>query len=244
MHRRIRVRLVFVLALIVSAVTALPAAATKPPAPGAIPEEGHKITICHATSSLTNPYVEIDIDVAAWNDPTDPKHHGDHHTSTKNGVTWKDYVLAEGEECTLDTPPPTLSCGPFDVEYLFEFSGNLLISPSPVTELLDFPGTIPAGTYEVILRSFDDHSSKGGQDQDFEQWRVLFRDGATTVGTSGYIGDLPDADDFITQDVGNVTLSGGSTSLIAEHYVVGNGPTGYPESIVPLCVGLNPIAST
>ncbi len=72
------------------------------------PVDDHKITICHATASLSNPYVEITIDLSAWNDPTDPKHHGDHHTRTKRGVTWSDYVLEEGQECSLNPPsdPP------------------------------------------------------------------------------------------------------------------------------------------
>lgn len=107
MRLRSRLRLVILVgALVVMAVPAMSAGATPAPAPGAIPADGHKITICHATRSLTNPYVEITIDVAAWNDPSDPRHHGDHHIRTKDGVTWKDYALAEGAECTLSPPPP------------------------------------------------------------------------------------------------------------------------------------------
>ncbi|RPI20868.1 MAG: hypothetical protein EHM57_07360, partial [Actinobacteria bacterium] len=62
MRVRSRFRLVVLVAtLALLVVPALPASATKAPAPGAIPTGGHKITICHATRSLTNPYVVITI---------------------------------------------------------------------------------------------------------------------------------------------------------------------------------------
>jgi len=85
-----------VLALVVGAacatVLALPAAAT-PKVDGE-----HKVTICHATASQSNPYVEITIDVAAWEDPTDPRHHGVHHY---RGENWVDFELTGGE-CSGD----------------------------------------------------------------------------------------------------------------------------------------------
>jgi hypothetical protein len=65
--------------------------------------DDHQITIRHATRSLSNPFAEITIDVAAWNDPSDPDHDALHHTRTKNGTTGWDYVWDEGQECTL--PP-------------------------------------------------------------------------------------------------------------------------------------------
>ena len=100
-------RLLIALAAITALVAALavPAGATKPD-PGSGLEDGHKITICHATRSLSNPYVEITIDIAAWNDPSDDKNHGDHHTRTKDGVTWHDEILTDGECPAVPPPPP------------------------------------------------------------------------------------------------------------------------------------------
>ncbi len=119
------------------AARAAPAAATKPDQ-GTDLVDGHKITICHATRSLSNPYVVITIDLAAWNNPDDPNYHGDNHTRTKDGVTWSDYVLAEGAECELPPPPP--SCD--NADFIVEFSGAKLVrNDSSQTNLTEtWPG--------------------------------------------------------------------------------------------------------
>jgi hypothetical protein len=67
-----------------------PALATRP---GSSPdlEDGHKITICHATNSETNPYVVITIDIAAWNDEGGHGHSPEHHVNRTTGdhdVVW------------------------------------------------------------------------------------------------------------------------------------------------------------
>jgi len=67
-----------------------PALATKP---GSDPDlqDGHKVTICHATNSATNPYVVITIDIAAWHAEGDEGHSPDHHVNHKTGfhdVLW------------------------------------------------------------------------------------------------------------------------------------------------------------
>lgn len=61
--------------------------------PGSNPdlEDGHKITICHATNSETNPYVVITIDIAAWNDEGGQGHSPEHHVNRTTGdhdVVW------------------------------------------------------------------------------------------------------------------------------------------------------------
>ena len=61
--------------------------------PGSSPdlEDGHKITICHATNSETNPYVVITIDIAAWNDEGGQGHSSEHHVNGNTGdhdVVW------------------------------------------------------------------------------------------------------------------------------------------------------------
>ena len=89
--------------LLVLAVTHT-ALATKPgTVPGAI--DGHKITICHATNSATNPYVVITIDVAAWNPSDDHGHSPENHVNSKTGD--RDKVWNEITDC--ETPTTTTS---------------------------------------------------------------------------------------------------------------------------------------
>lgn len=207
-----------------------PASATKAPADGAT-VDGHKITICHATRSLSNPYVEITIDIAAWNDPGDDKNHGDHHTRTKDGVTWFDYVLDEGEECSI----PTLTCDPLEDIYV-EFSGEQLVSselPHKVRLTEEALTYIPAGTYDLILISTDDGLRRKSQKN--EQWRALFGDGSA----SSYSPDLPDGypPPTVSSLGGRVTFSQPVTSVTAEHWDVENDSLS-PDSVVPVAVCL------
>ena len=78
------------------------ALATKPGSePGAIDE--HKVTICHATNSASNPYVVITIDIAAWNTSGDVGHSPDHHVNAKTGDA--DRVWSENTGCDDDGGP-------------------------------------------------------------------------------------------------------------------------------------------
>jgi hypothetical protein len=93
--------------VVVMTAVAAPASATRPD-PGSEFEEGHKITICHATRSLANPYVKIQIGIGAWDlDNTDDRAHGpDHHAREKNGIEWADYALVDStDECAPGTVP-------------------------------------------------------------------------------------------------------------------------------------------
>lgn len=74
-----------------------PALATQP---GSSPdlEDGHKITICHATNSATNPYVVITIDIAAWHEEGgEVGHSPDHHFNQKTGD--RDKFWDETDSC-------------------------------------------------------------------------------------------------------------------------------------------------
>jgi hypothetical protein len=57
-HRTARVIVVAMAALGIAGVDASQASATKP-------DPAHKVTICHATASRTNPYVVITVDIAS-----------------------------------------------------------------------------------------------------------------------------------------------------------------------------------
>ena len=221
-----------------------PAAATKPDT-GTDLVDGHKVTICHATSSVSNPYVEITIDVAAWNDPDDDKNHGDHHTRTKDGVTWKDYILLDGQECAI-----ALTCADPDAITIL-FDGDKLVGPHPnplaVNQFEDGTSSVivPAGVYDVLLGSSDTRKDNTEQ-QDNERWLANFDNGATTFST-GYSDDLPDEDSdltpFVETNVGPYFFSAGTFTVEAEHWSVANPPPGEtlaPNSVIPEYVCLLP----
>ena len=237
-----RVFLTAALALMLFVASVGVAGATKPPADGADPADGHKITICHATSSLSNPDVEITIDVAAWNDPRDPKHHGDHHTSTKDGVTWSDYVLEEGGECAIDEPPPPppppTSCD-LDSDIVIDFSGDKLIASDGHRTQTISGLSIPAGLYAVVLGSSDDPHDLPQQN---EQWRALF--GGSTY--SNYAPDLPDGwPAGVLQEtyVGDVFLGSAVDTIVAEHWSVAQTSLS-ADSVIPECIGLTMVSSS
>lgn len=78
------------------AMLAAPAAATPKDSSGE-----HKITICHVTNSATNPYVIIEVDVAAFDG--EGKHDHTHHESNDGRI---DVPYVNGA-CVIDDGPPT-----------------------------------------------------------------------------------------------------------------------------------------
>ena len=89
--------------LAVAGVTALALAMLAAPA-SATPKSDageHKITICHVTNSQTNPYVIIEVDVAAFDGEgkNDHKHH-----VNKDGMV--DVPFVDGECQVEDTDEP------------------------------------------------------------------------------------------------------------------------------------------
>lgn len=224
------------LVLLVVAIAA-PASATKP---GTVPEleefgDGHKIWICHATRSLSNPFVKIQIDIAAWDveDPDSNDHGPIHHAREKQGVMWADYALDHpDDECEID-PPPTCEFA----HYVVTFPGTKLIANG--TEELTVAAVIPAGTYDVILVSGD--NGRGGSPgnplvQDNEQWRLRGGEFDAYIGTpSGYTDDLLDTFASISGEETLTSITfGGVTKLTAEHWNANDENTSSsPDSVVP-----------
>lgn len=66
---RLKQLLVLVAAVLAFSATLLPAHATQPDEDG-----NHKVWLCHATSSETNPFVLVNIDVKGW----ERGHHAQH----------------------------------------------------------------------------------------------------------------------------------------------------------------------
>lgn len=224
--------LVAAVAMLVGLIAA-PASATKPdPATDLV--AGHKIWICHATRSLSNPYVKILIDIAAWDiaDPDSSDHGPQHHLREKDGVMWADYALESPEdECSLEPPPPLLCPDSNPADYIVVFDGSKLIN-------YDWWQTvniaIAAGTYDVTLISGD--HDRGGVDgvlpyQPHEQWRLL---GDTS---SGFSDDLPDVGDPITgevTDAGTVVFNSAVSQVTAEHWRYTHPQdSSNPNSVIP-----------
>ncbi|MGI9529430.1 MAG: hypothetical protein ACR2NG_06935, partial [Acidimicrobiia bacterium] len=228
-----KLALVFSLVLLVLAIAA-PASATKP---GTVPEleefgDGHKIWICHATRSLSNPFVKIQIDIAAWDvdDPDSNDHGPEHHAREKDGVEWHDYALDHpDDECSLDLPPERPVCvwndGRQEVDYVVDFDTSIKLYYGPEGDLTSTAGglSIDKGWYDVILVSgdYDRGQNPDGTPllQPHESWRLLGTE------NSGY------SDDLFPDTVGSVTgeetiglfvyFDDTKESLTAEHWSVG-----------------------
>src|SRR5688572_281435 len=61
--------------------------------------------------------------------------------------------------------------------------------------------TIPAGTYQVTLESWEPHSTEGGLFQFEEQWFAEFQVGSTVM-ASAPITDIPENQDTVVEAVG------------------------------------------
>ncbi len=232
-----RVGLVLAIALMVG-LFAAPASAKKPdPDSGLV--DGHKVWICHATRSLSNPYVKILIDISAWDieDPDSNDHGPEHHLREKNGIIWGDYALVNpDDECSLDVPPPpppSVECPDGTLtDYVATFPGTKLVPTawgSTQTVAID----VPAGEYDVTLIS-GDYMRGSNHDgtplfQPNERWRLL---GSTP---SGYSNDLPDTVADISGQVTTglmVVFDADVSSVTAEHWSVGTGDRN-SNSVVP-----------
>jgi hypothetical protein len=117
----------------------------------------------------------------------------------------------------------------------------------PFTGLLRSLVEIPVsgigpGVYDVTLQSSDAHSEHGGQGQQHEQWRVVVPMEPTNAETL-YIDDLPDAQDRLNQNVGQITLGDPPTSifLVHERWSAPEEEDRFetPESVVAACIALD-----
>lgn len=125
-----------------------------------------------------------------------------------------------------------------------EFNGDtpvLLSSDTSFSTAGPFNTTIPVGDYVITLVSFDFHSVHGGQNQPAESYYLLLKDNSgNTIGQTGTISDIPEADDWRTEIVNNsLNLTTDITSVTAVH-------AAYPDfsdanSLHPVCVAFDKI---
>lgn len=110
----------------------------------------------------------------------------------------------------------------------FSFEGTRLLNDGISHKAGPFTIDLPAGTYDVVMRSGDSHSTQDGQiDQEAERWWFALDSGWNSTATD----DLPDElDANLTMMAGQVIPA--STSITLHH--LGQGGI---NSVNPLCVG-------
>ncbi|MDX1535592.1 MAG: NEW3 domain-containing protein [Candidatus Spechtbacterales bacterium] len=95
------------------------------------------------------------------------------------------------------------------------------------------PFSLSAGTYNITLASFDDHTDKLHQTQLEEQWHLELLNGTTSVFTSNDISDLPNSDNYITELVNTGAVVSINTDMIKVYHATDS--TDSPNSIYPVC---------
>lgn len=117
-------------------------------------------------------------------------------------------------------------------EYSFGFLGTRLLNDGISNSAGPFPITLPAGVYDVTLRSFDDHEAHPGQTEQTAEQFVVHLD-------SGWVSppsiDIPDDDNWATTVHPNQTIDA-STAISVHH--LGQGGV---NSVEVLCVGFTPV---
>ncbi|NNC91607.1 MAG: hypothetical protein HKN80_03850, partial [Acidimicrobiia bacterium] len=99
------------------------------------------------------------------------------------------------------------------------------------------PLALPAGSWDVYLVSYDDHSNKTHQTQLDEQWYLQGWLGASTVFTTEATPDLPETTDVKEFFVGSLTTTQAIDQVLALHAAY---PSDEPHSVAPLCAGFYP----
>lgn len=119
---------------------------------------------------------------------------------------------------------------------IVRFDGSVISGTGGMKETNAFATSIPAGTYDITLVSYDDHS--GEATQSAEQWFVTMKDvNGSIVGWSREIDDLPDGQQFLTQIVNSgYRVSRPITALIANHITVYDSGQ---HSVIPVCVAFD-----
>ncbi|MDH3607189.1 MAG: hypothetical protein OER12_09340, partial [Acidimicrobiia bacterium] len=98
--------------------------------------------------------------------------------------------------------------------------------------------SVPAGTWDVYLVSYDDHSNKKHQAQTKEQWTLQGRIGESVVFTTNATPDLSETTDVEYFGVGSITTTSAIDNVVALHAAYPD--TLEPHSVAPLCAAFYP----
>lgn len=131
---------------------------------------------------------------------------------------------------TASAANASTGCG----EYSFGFEGTRLLNDGISNNAGPFSISMPAGTYDITLHSFDDHVDHPGQvEQTQEQWYFTLDSGYTSPASS----DIPD-DGTSTVDTFTDVVIEASTAISVHH--LGQGGV---NSVAPMCVGFTTVVT-
>ena len=107
-------------------------------------------------------------------------------------------------------------------------------------------GAITFNINDVI--SYDGYVGRNTVTQNNERWRLVFKKNGSTVGTTGYTGDVPDlqTQGYWRGSLGTVSVPNGVDQIIIEHWSVANDAScsNSPNSVIPtsVCISASPTA--
>lgn len=121
------------------------------------------------------------------------------------------------------------------------FNNKLIRSSQTQDKATDGPvaATIPAGTYNITLESFNSHSTKADPFQPHEQYFLILSNSQTTSSIS----DLPDAQDSLVEQVDTGFVITSAVTAVTARSTKWPEPTPPPpkeiNSIVPVCAAFD-----
>ncbi len=117
-------------------------------------------------------------------------------------------------------------------EYSFGFEGTRLLNDGISDSAGPFSISMPAGTYDITLHSFDDHADHPGQvEQTQEQWYFTLDNGYRSPVSS----DIPDDGNTSTDTFRGVAIDA-ATAITVQHLREGG-----VNSVAPMCVGFTTV---
>ena len=129
---------------------------------------------------------------------------------------------------TATTASASSGCG----EYSFGFEGTRLLNDGISDSAGPFTISMPAGTYDITLHSFDDHAAHPGQlEQTQEQWYFALDSGYTSPVSS----DIPEDVNSVVDTFSNIVIE--EATAISVHHL-GEGGV---NSVAPMCVGFTSV---
>jgi hypothetical protein len=147
------------------------------------------------------------------------------------------------EEEAARVSPIACPIEPTEGKIIVNFNEEVLYSNKDAADATtkDIQGSIPQGNYKVTLVSYDDHSTKiQGQNQE-SYFVALNNSEGAQIATTNSISDLPEDQDFLTQEVNvNLNLPQQTASIAAFHSAY-PPRTSNPNSIVPVCVAFEEV---
>jgi len=127
--------------------------------------------------------------------------------------------------------------------YDLHSTGTIVSTHSWLPQSRTIAISVPAGTYDVDAVGYDGSPTRATDAaQPHEQYKLEFLNAAgAVIGTTGITGDLADLVQEATWagPVGTVALAEPATQVRAVHAFAGQVIPGSPNSVMPVCLGIN-----